>query len=80
MGSGSDDVEEVIRRLDARSPIRRPLTVLYSRRDGIVSWQACIDRASPQAEHVEVASRHIGMGVDPDVREAVADRLAQGRG
>ena len=30
-------------RLDAESPIRVPLTVVFSRRDGIVSWEACLD-------------------------------------
>ncbi len=77
VGSGSDDAERVTRRLDAESPIRVPLTVLYSRRDGIVSWQACIDHTSPDVEHVEVSSRHLGMGVDPDVWAVVADRLAR---
>lgn len=76
LGGGPSDVEEVTRRLDAESPIRVPLTIMYSRRDGIVSWRACLDHASPQAEHVEVSSRHIGMGVDPDVWAVVADRLA----
>jgi pimeloyl-ACP methyl ester carboxylesterase len=66
----------VVRRLDAESPIRAPLTVVFSRRDGIVSWQACIDRSSPRVEHVEVSSTHLGMGVDPDVWGLVADRLA----
>jgi pimeloyl-ACP methyl ester carboxylesterase len=80
LGDGSGDAEEVTRRLDAESPIRVPLTVMFSRRDGIVSWQACIDHASPLAEHVEVSSRHIGMGVDPDVWAVVADRLAAARG
>jgi hypothetical protein len=66
----------VSERLDASSPIRVPLTVVFSRRDGIVAWEACIDRVSPYAEHVEVSSTHIGMGVDPDVWRIVADRLA----
>jgi len=65
-------------RLDAESPIRVPLTVVFTRRDGIVSWKACIDRVSPYAEHVEVSSTHIGMGLDPDVWRLVADRLATG--
>jgi alpha/beta superfamily hydrolase len=69
--------EAVAERLDAESPIQVPLTVVYTRRDGIVAWQACIDRSSPDAEHVEVASTHIGMGVDPDVWGVVADRLAR---
>src|SRR6478609_1657179 len=70
------DAAKVARRLDARSPISVPLTVLFSRRDGVVAWQACIDRATPGAEHVEVSSTHLGMGVDPDVWAVVAERLA----
>jgi pimeloyl-ACP methyl ester carboxylesterase len=70
------DVSKVTSRLDARRPIRVPITVMYSRRDGIVAWPACLDRGSPHAEHVEVRSTHIGMGVDPDVWEVVATRLA----
>ena len=68
--------ERVTRTLDARSPIAVPLTVVFSRRDGVVAWQACIDRATPGVEHVEVSSTHIGMGVDPDVWAVVAERLA----
>lgn len=69
------DSERVARRLKAETPIQVPLTVLFSRRDGIVSWRACIDHSSPFAEHVEVSSTHIGMGIDPDVWAIVADRL-----
>lgn len=66
----------VAERLDLESPIQVPLTIVFTRRDGIVSWEACIDRYSPYAEHVEVSSTHIGMGLDPDVWRLVADRLA----
>lgn len=66
----------VAKRLDAQSPLQVPLTVVFTRRDGIVAWEACIDRVSPQAEHVEVFSTHIGMGLDPDVWGLVAQRLA----
>ncbi|MFC7725954.1 alpha/beta fold hydrolase [Nocardioides sp. GCM10028917] len=76
--AGADaHADRVARRLDASSPIRVPLTVLFSRRDGVVAWQACIDRATPSAEHVEVSSTHLGMGFDPDVWTLVADRLAR---
>jgi pimeloyl-ACP methyl ester carboxylesterase len=63
--------------LDAQRPIKVPLTVIYSRRDGIVAWPACLDRTSPDVEHVEVRSTHVGMGVDPDVWAVVAERLAR---
>ena len=49
---------------------------MFSRRDGVVAWQACIDHSSPYVEHVEVSSTHLGMGTDPDVWALVADRLA----
>lgn len=76
-GQGGDiDAERVARRLDAEIPIRVPLTVMFSKRDGIVAWQACIDHSSPFVEHIEVSSTHIGMGIDPDVWQTVADRLA----
>ncbi len=53
---------------------RRPLppevafTAVYSRRDGIVDWRACVD---PLAIGVEVRSSHVGMAVDPDVLRVV---------
>jgi pimeloyl-ACP methyl ester carboxylesterase len=70
------DPDRVARRLDADAPITVPLTVLFSRRDGVVAWQACLDHRSPNVEHVEVGSTHLSMGVDPDVWAVVADRLA----
>jgi pimeloyl-ACP methyl ester carboxylesterase len=73
----SVDAEAVVRRLNAESPIRVPLTAVFTRRDGIVAWQACIDRHSPSVEHVEVSSTHIGLGFDPDVWEIVAHRVAR---
>jgi thioesterase domain-containing protein len=62
-----------------RAPITVPITAIYSRNDGVVAWQACIDRTSPQVEHVEVRSTHLGLGVDPEVFRIVAERLAPGR-
>ena len=77
-GRGADtDAEKVARRLHASQQIQVPLTVIFSRRDGVVSWPACIDHATPRVEHVEVSSTHIGMGIDPDVWAIVADRLSR---
>lgn len=63
-----------------RVPINVPVTAIYSRRDRVVSWQACIDRSNPDVEHVEVRSTHLGLGVDPEVFRIVADRLARPSG
>ncbi|UJA21831.1 alpha/beta hydrolase [Thermoleophilia bacterium SCSIO 60948] len=63
-------------RLDSESPISVPVTAIFTRRDGVVDWRACIDRSNPRVEHIEVDSTHIGLGVDPDVWRVVAERLA----
>jgi pimeloyl-ACP methyl ester carboxylesterase len=60
---------------------RRPVppevsfTAVYSRRDGIVDWRACID---PIATAVEVRSSHLGMVVDPGAIRAVCGAVAAG--
>lgn len=70
-------VDEILDELNASRPIRVPILSIFSRRDGIVSWQACIDRASPRVRHVEVGSTHLGLGIDPDVWLLVARELAR---
>ncbi len=50
-------------------------TTIYSRRDGIVDWRACVD---PLAVPVEVTATHVGMAMDPRIVEQVAAALARG--
>jgi predicted alpha/beta hydrolase family esterase len=57
-------------------PIGVPSTAVYSRRDGIVSWQACIEPETELHTNVEVRCAHLGFGVDPATLWLVADRLA----
>jgi hypothetical protein len=45
---------------------------IYSRSDGIVSWEMCLD---PSAEHVEVDSSHTGMAVNAQVYRVLAEVL-----
>jgi triacylglycerol lipase len=47
-------------------------TAIYSKRDGIVDWRACLD---PAATHVEVRTSHCGMAVDPIVMDHVLTAL-----
>jgi surfactin synthase thioesterase subunit len=74
------DVESLAAECASRAlrAIEAPITAIYSRRDGIVAWQACIDHVSRTVEHVEVQSTHSGLGFDPRVWRIVAERLAQG--
>lgn len=50
-------------------------TAIYSRRDGIVDWRACVD---PAAEPVEVSTSHVGMALDPRVIDRVGAALRSG--
>jgi triacylglycerol lipase len=49
-------------------------TAVFSRRDGIVRWKACLDPAA--GEHVEVRSSHIGMALHPEAFSAVGRALS----
>ncbi len=57
-------------------PVPVPSSSFYSRTDGIVSWQHCIEPQSDTAENVRTFTSHLGIGFDPHVLWAVADRLA----
>jgi len=57
-------------------PIGVPSTSVYSRLDGIVSWQACVEPETERHQNVEVRCSHLGFGVDPATLWLIADRLA----
>jgi len=73
------DLDEIERLVDARydRPLSVPITAIFSKNDGIVAWEACIDRRSAGIEHVEVRTTHIGLGFCPEVYRIIADRLAR---
>jgi len=56
-------------------PIGVPSTSVYSRLDGIVSWQACVEPETERHQNVEVRCSHLGFGVDPATLWLIADRL-----
>lgn len=57
-----------------------PSTAIFSRTDGICAWQICVEQQSAKAENIEVQGSHCGLGHNPAVVYAVADRLAQAEG
>ena len=57
-------------------PIDVPSTSVYSRWDGVVAWQACIEPETALHENIEVRCSHVGFGVDPATFWLIADRLA----
>lgn len=72
------DLESIAEQVAERNsiPIDRPITAIYSRRDAIVAWQACIDRTNRSVENREVSSSHLGLTLDPAVFRIVARSLA----
>jgi pimeloyl-ACP methyl ester carboxylesterase len=60
-----------------RGPLPVPSTSVYSRTDGVVRWQLCLDVVDSRHENVEVNSTHSGMGFNPAALAVVADRLSQ---
>jgi len=71
------DLDQIERTVADRyaTPLSTPVTAIYSKRDGIVAWQACIDRWSPAVRHVEVSETHVGLGFAPRVLAIVADAV-----
>jgi len=71
--------EQMLRLLAERNrkPITTPVTAIYSKTDGVVAWQACIDDAHEHIEHVQVEGSHIGLGFNAAVYRIVARALAQ---
>lgn len=69
-------IADLLVETDRADPITVPITAIFTRRDRIVNWLACLDRTSLDVTHVEVRSTHLGLGIDPDVWLTVAESLA----
>jgi pimeloyl-ACP methyl ester carboxylesterase len=54
-----------------------PVTALYTRDDGIVAWQSCLEMPGPRRENIEVRGNHSTLPSNPEVLLILADRLAQ---
>jgi pimeloyl-ACP methyl ester carboxylesterase len=57
-----------------------PMSAVFSRTDGVVSWQCCLQDDGPQIENIEIESSHCGIAHNPAALFAIADRLAQPEG
>jgi pimeloyl-ACP methyl ester carboxylesterase len=77
--NGSRMADSSVKRLVAQ-PLGMPTTSIYSRSDGVVSWRVSVIPAGSNSENIEVLGSHIGLGGNPAVLYAAADRLAQPEG
>ena len=63
-----------------RGQLDVPVTAVYTKADGVVAWQTCLQDDGVRRENVEVPGSHCGLGHNPAALWVVADRLAQPAG
>jgi pimeloyl-ACP methyl ester carboxylesterase len=78
--ASGEKVEDRVDTFDLKTAPPVPTTSIYSRTDGIVAWQCSVQAPGGATENIEVEASHIGLGVNPAVLYAIADRLAQAEG
>ena len=71
----SPEIQEIVKNLH-NPPENVPSTAVFTKTDGIVPWRACIEPESAMTDNIEVYASHCGLGVNPIVFFAIADRLA----
>ena len=79
-GQKIDDEDTRHQLRESATPPPVPSTSIYTREDGVVAWQNCIEPRGAETDNIEVHGSHCGLGVNPAVLYAVADRLAQDEG
>jgi pimeloyl-ACP methyl ester carboxylesterase len=81
-GKKVKDIDKaLVERVAAPPPANVPLTAIFTRTDGIVSWKCCIEPdESDSIENIEVLGSHCGLGHNPMVLMHIAERLAQEEG
>ena len=76
-GEEKGNVEPEIKALIETTP-PVPFTAFYSKGDGIVPWESCLDYSNQaKTENIEVQGSHCGLGHNPAVIIGLCDRLAQ---
>lgn len=67
---------KIIQQIAEPPPV--PFTSLYSKTDGIVSWEASIETEGEQVQNIEIpGASHLGLGHNLISMYIIADRLAQ---
>jgi alpha/beta superfamily hydrolase len=74
-GKGEDIIDpELLADIPKPAPV--PTTAIFSKQDGVVPWQYCIEEKETAIhQNIQVYGSHLGLGVNPTVIEIIIDRL-----
>ena len=74
-GEGTSSLDPLLI-ADLPLPAPVPTTAIYSKEDGIVPWQVCMEQVETEIhQNIQVRGSHLGMGVNPSILWIIADRL-----
>ncbi len=73
---GFGELDEMLIPEHHKPKLTVPSTAIYTRTDGVVRWYTCLEDDGPLRQSIEVRGSHSGLGVNPAVLLAIADRLA----
>ncbi len=71
-----DWIERESKKRDS-TPITVPITAIVSPSDGVVGFEAALDRISPDVTHIKLDAAHIGLGFNPRAWAIIVQALAQ---
>jgi len=76
-GEGTARVDpDIINDIPLPAPV--PTTAIYSKEDGVVPWEVCLEQVETEIhQNIQVRGSHLGFGVNPSVLWIIADRLHQ---
>lgn len=61
---------------DLPKPAPVPTTAVYSKEDGVVAWEVCVEEKETAIhQNIQVRGSHIGLGVNTAVLKIIEDRL-----
>lgn len=61
---------------DIPNPAPVPTTAIYSKEDGVVSWEVCLEEVETAIhQNIQVRGSHIGLGGNASVLKIIEDRL-----
>lgn len=76
-GHSVSDADTRAQLLESHDAPPVPSTSIYTKGDGIVAWQSCLEPETSTTDNIEIPGSHCGLCVNPIAMYAIADRLAQ---